>query len=260
MPNWCTNNLTVEGLTARTFYEENKDDPTDLTFAKSVPNGDWGTKWDIYCDCDCDFDGEETEGGCVTYSFETAWGPPLRWLEQVALANIDLRFEIAYEEAGCDFRGRMVYENGTLVSETDSNFYREPTKEEALDAISKLQIPASFTTKDVETILNDDDVDATIDDIASDSESEDVPTNSELIREAISKVLIQRAKDSALERLSSLFHAVVVLRRFTLVIIKHLNSPDGACYHLAKKRFRNMAVQQEEEKSIPRAVKKLRKQ
>jgi len=75
----------------------------------------WGTKWDI---------GPATKespepqidftDGMLAMSFDTAWGPPLEWLEAVSALYPELNFQIDYEELGMCFRGCAIAENGSL--------------------------------------------------------------------------------------------------------------------------------------------------
>ena len=123
MPNWCENELTVRGDGAMTFYEENKEEgEKDLSFAKSVPMPEgedwyswnidhWGTKWDA---CDTHYAYHEGE---ASYGFDTAWGPPEKWLVAVGQKYPNLRFTLDYSEPNMNFRGRMVVEEGEVVEE-----------------------------------------------------------------------------------------------------------------------------------------------
>ena len=103
-------------------------DPNDeLTFWNTCPRPDeeeadwynwsvenWGTKWDV-SDCEIidqsDYD--------VNYTFSTAWSPPIEWLTETAKIYPDLKFEITYEECGCNFWGKSVFEEGILSYEDE---------------------------------------------------------------------------------------------------------------------------------------------
>jgi len=84
----------------------------------------WGTKWDA------DFDDvqyvENDETGIIMIYFESAWSPPVNWLEYVQ-ENVapDLDFEMYYEEPGMGFAGT-------------SGTYRD---EEGNVSISDVEIP-----------------------------------------------------------------------------------------------------------------------
>jgi len=73
----------------------------------------WGTKWDIYCDGITLEDTGWTEGcDSVTFDFETAWSPPVAWLQTAAARYPELSFKLHYEEAGCCFAGDILGEAG----------------------------------------------------------------------------------------------------------------------------------------------------
>lgn len=64
----------------------------------------WGTKWeptDIYCD-DWSFD---FDWSYISFSFETAWGPPESWVEYVNQKYPDLSFDWFYKEPGTRIAG-----------------------------------------------------------------------------------------------------------------------------------------------------------
>lgn len=73
----------------------------------------WGTKWDIYNDnvCPAFFD------GYATLDFETAWAPPLAWLDRVARLFPELELALDYNEPGMAFAGRVEYSDGELSYE-----------------------------------------------------------------------------------------------------------------------------------------------
>lgn len=59
----------------------------------------WGTKWDIEAELVSD-DDEYLE-----YEFNSAWSPPVPWLEKVAKDFPNLDFNLRYEEEGIGFMG-----------------------------------------------------------------------------------------------------------------------------------------------------------
>jgi len=65
----------------------------------------YGTKWDIsYAEFQWDFDDTS-----LSVSFETAWSPPIGFLEKLVLQYKGITdAELHYEESGCNFAGRMV--------------------------------------------------------------------------------------------------------------------------------------------------------
>ncbi len=67
----------------------------------------WGTKWDVEAKVD-ELDAEELE-----IIFDSAWAPPIAWLEQVEeiYQDKDIRFQLHYDEPGMGFKG--VYSGGS---------------------------------------------------------------------------------------------------------------------------------------------------
>lgn len=60
----------------------------------------WGTKWDA-----CEGDWNLDEGEFTAY-FDTAWSPPIGWLENVCAQFPELEFKMLFEEEGMGFCGR----------------------------------------------------------------------------------------------------------------------------------------------------------
>ena len=60
----------------------------------------WGTKWDA---SESDWDLDEGE---FTVHFQTAWAPPIGWLENVAAQFPELTFKMPFQEEGMGFCGR----------------------------------------------------------------------------------------------------------------------------------------------------------
>jgi len=111
--------------------DEGQSEPEALSFEASAPCSDaenrydahcekWGTKWDAN-EVDLSYDENDTE---ASYSFDTAWGPPNKWLASVALIYPELHLELQYEEPGCDFAGIDTYEGGEMVT-SEEYTYRE---------------------------------------------------------------------------------------------------------------------------------------
>lgn len=126
MPNWCDNSLMVEGpdkvLEAWVkAIEVNKASETGLFGTFVVPEYDenesnwwaahvnaWDTKWDVEIsklDLDRYVDG-------VKLRFDTAWSPPIAWLETMSVNWPTLVFKMAFEEPGMNFMGYVIYKGG----------------------------------------------------------------------------------------------------------------------------------------------------
>lgn len=134
MPNNCCNVLIVTSPNniieqIRNFYVDNfKDKSLHLSFEKNVPIPEdkkedwynwncqnWGTKWDAY---DIDIDDNDDN---FTYYFNTAWSPPLAWLEKIAAKYPNLELNLEYNEPGCDFGGVINYKNGEVIQDESYN-------------------------------------------------------------------------------------------------------------------------------------------
>ena len=144
MPNWCNNTLYIhadnkedmkelKNLLDETL-EISKDNncavgllnaivsmPEELENTKKGSNGDeynwydwrvsnWGTKWDVEC--------FETimEEDYMEFQFDSAWGPPVTWLEIVAKLFPKLKFTLKYDETGMGFMG-VAKGRGEIINE-----------------------------------------------------------------------------------------------------------------------------------------------
>lgn len=130
MPNWCENVLLVEGdRQAIDVWNQrlrsNKGSPLGL-LSVFVPAkyeqpdesdwyeahcSSWGTKWDVPFDTVHE---EIIESNCNRYLFETAWSPPLPWLESMAKDWPELNFVLFFEEPNMQFMGVAHLEDGEL--------------------------------------------------------------------------------------------------------------------------------------------------
>ena len=143
MPNYCNNTLTVSGSneSLNKFWIENRSIDNEeeeneyLSFNKSVPipkNHDdwyhwcidnWGTKWDAF-ECtlnEIDSINDNLDEDCTSliYQFDTAWGPPLIWLQKIVNIYINISFTLEYSEPGMDFWGKKEYLNGELIEDNE---------------------------------------------------------------------------------------------------------------------------------------------
>ena len=136
MPNWCWNHLEVTGdeKQLQEFVEKSlvKDEhsliesrlehdnfsfqgthpmPKELeetTSPSDKPNwydwrcDNWGTKWDA---CESYINQNDIDFFSVT--FDTAWSPPVKWINYIMKDFPDLRFSLEYDEPGCAFGGHL---------------------------------------------------------------------------------------------------------------------------------------------------------
>lgn len=126
MPNWCENSLEVTGpervLAAwvsnvkrnlgsdvglfETFcvpaYDEDKSNWYNAQCAA------WSTKWDVPIN---ELDISEHDG-VANMTFNTAWSPPLGWMNTMSRDWPSLTFALAFEEGGMCFMGYSIMRDG----------------------------------------------------------------------------------------------------------------------------------------------------
>jgi hypothetical protein len=71
----------------------------------------WGTKWDA-SDPEIELEGKQTIG----YRFETAWSPPIEWLQHAQTKFPKLNFRLEYREPGMGFEGVAETQEGKIVN------------------------------------------------------------------------------------------------------------------------------------------------
>lgn len=131
MPNWCINRLDIDGneKSVERFLTENKTDDSPLSFAESVPtenpDTDWGTKWDA---CDVRLNQDRPN----SFYFDTAWAPPVEWLEKVAPKYPDLVFDLSFAEPGMDFCGQWALRDCQTLVGWDQSLDLEFAEERGL--------------------------------------------------------------------------------------------------------------------------------
>lgn len=187
MPNWCSNNLQVEGnpqqlkifiekTTKGDPFKNKKEDEFTLDILYPTPQelmeqtspqmyrGDkndekakeeyekkierlqkeyghtcwynwrtknWGTKWDA-----CDSVINEIEEASYSVSFQTAWAPPVLWLEKIAPEFPELKFRLDFIEEGMQFCGVALWdkENGYMEQEGELTYADEDGKTVVYDS------------------------------------------------------------------------------------------------------------------------------
>ena len=145
MPNWCENQATITGpqsVIAKIKEIISGDDPELLAWMIPQPifEGDqdwyawnvenWGTKWDINNVC---VDDEEDDS--ISFSFTTAWAPPINAFETWARGQDGITFELKYFEGGVGFVGTTSYDGEYLDDDcvdsgSDLAEYRRIAQEE----------------------------------------------------------------------------------------------------------------------------------
>ena len=144
MPNWATNDLIVSGDEAAIeefqLLAAGGDDEDGLCLldfnqhspAAPAPKGEkdpsdskligrqvaaWGTKWRL-AHGEVRVKGSAADGQ-VTYSFSSAWSPPVNWLARVGALHDELSFELIWAEPGMGFAGQVLWDHGELVREEE---------------------------------------------------------------------------------------------------------------------------------------------
>lgn len=122
MPNWCWNNLEVmctkEHVAELQDFVEKSTKTTkskeEFSFEGILPCGDrknwydwccenWGTKWDA-----CEPHVNESEPQCFSVAFDTAWSPPIAWIQNIMDKYPNLEFSLEYDEPGMCFGGHLI--------------------------------------------------------------------------------------------------------------------------------------------------------
>ena len=117
------------------------DEPELLNYMVPQPNfaGDsdwyswnienWGTKWDLGQVCI-----DDSEIDSISFSFSTAWAPPINAFETWARSQDNITFNLDYFEPGCAFVGTAIYDGEYFDDEcVDSNSEPEYYKDKARD-------------------------------------------------------------------------------------------------------------------------------
>jgi len=116
MPNWCMNNVTINGSKEK-LEEIIKACENDKFLEFLVPIGDWdygsaieawGTKWEAR-----DVDHDLLDDNTLMLNFDSAWGPPVT-AYNTGEANHDITIYATYYEPGMAFVGE--YEDSEDIS------------------------------------------------------------------------------------------------------------------------------------------------
>ena len=107
--NNCANNL-LSAIVPMPKELEDTVSPSDTPNWRDWCNDNWGTKWDVDC--------YETimEDDYMEFGFDSAWAPPVAWLERVAKLFPKLKFALKYDEPGMAFMG-CAKGQGNIVDE-----------------------------------------------------------------------------------------------------------------------------------------------
>lgn len=149
MPNWCENTLIINNNNNNEldrFFNENKINENNLDFNYICPCPDelyntespnksnddkikelvekygcsdwytwccnnWGTKWNA---SDVEYYKEDST---LTYSFNTAWGPPSVWFSKLCDKYTNFELTLEYEEPGMDIGGTITYIDNNILEQ-----------------------------------------------------------------------------------------------------------------------------------------------
>ena len=115
MPNWCSNTAVIQG--PRPVIDEIRtvlasEEQGLLVWMRPMPEDqrdnwydwccrNWGTKWDIAHP----FVSDDTEEDSITFSFDTAWGPPIEAFRSWSERDGRVTYRLSYIETGMQFVG-----------------------------------------------------------------------------------------------------------------------------------------------------------
>jgi len=173
MPNWCSNQIRIEGPAEEIdriwdiIEDTDTDDglltaiaPLDGEWEYNTAIDHWGTKWDIK-DHNLAKEVYEYNGqkrGILEGYFESAWGPPSEALDKWLSKSEDYEGELLWYEPGNDFCGRN--NNGDFeqftVSDCDEDFFIDTdTGEELNDAFGILEDRAMWEEEEQDEVLDE---------------------------------------------------------------------------------------------------------
>ena len=120
MPNWCNNTAVING--PKPVIDEIKavlanDKVGLLNWMRPLPEdqqdnwydwcvNNWGTKWDV----NGAFVADDTEEDSITFSFDTAWAPPVDAFRSWAERDGRVTYRLTYMEPGMGFVGWDSYD------------------------------------------------------------------------------------------------------------------------------------------------------
>jgi len=137
MPNWCNNTAVIQG--PRPVIDEIRtvlasEEQGLLAWMRPMPADqrdnwydwccrNWGTKWDIAHP----FVSDDTEEDSITFSFDTAWGPPIEAFRSWAERDGRATYRLSYIETGMMFVGWDSYD-GEYFDEDHAEHGHDPDR------------------------------------------------------------------------------------------------------------------------------------
>lgn len=137
MPNWCSNDLIIEGKPKdlskimkqlEVTKSEATSDHGETIFSchKVIPRpadkdndwyewnvANWGSKWNTN---NPHLDNSDWENGVIRYYFDTAWSPIVPVIKALAKEHTKVLITYSYYESGSDFWGEHEYKKGEVTS------------------------------------------------------------------------------------------------------------------------------------------------
>jgi hypothetical protein len=137
MPNWCSNTAVIQG--PRPVIDEIRTvlaskEQGLLAWMRPMPEDqrdnwydwccrNWGTKWDITQP----FVSDDAEEDSITFSFDTAWGPPIEAFRSWAERDGRATYRLSYIETGMMFVGWDSYD-GEYFDEDHAEHSNDPDR------------------------------------------------------------------------------------------------------------------------------------
>ena len=137
MPNWCNNTAVIQG--PRPVIDEIRtvlasEEQGLLAWMWPMPEDErnnwydwccrnWGTKWDITHP----FVSDDVEEDSITFSFDTAWGPPIEAFRYWAERDGRVTYRLSYIETGMMFVGWDSYD-GEYFDEDQAEHSNDPDR------------------------------------------------------------------------------------------------------------------------------------
>ncbi len=113
-PNQLDPKYSVQDIAGAKIYADNKATYGATTWYEWCTSN-WGTKWDI------DADVASKDSLSISYSFESAWSPPVNALIEGSKNYPRLNWRIDYHEEGSDFIGFDVIKNGETIESMETS-------------------------------------------------------------------------------------------------------------------------------------------
>jgi hypothetical protein len=101
----------------------------DLLSGYNWEHSNWGVKWGA---SDAYISDQGRTGDCysVFYDFNTAWGPPITFMDKLAALYPNLMFSLSYSEEGMNFAGDVEWRGGVCTEHNERECDEGDSEEE----------------------------------------------------------------------------------------------------------------------------------